>query len=309
MYTEKLLPLPKSIRSVYQIFNGKRGIWITTRGGKKLFLPAEKLTQRLEDGMMKAKATRIDDFNFGEHGGSDTVFVNLSDGIGPAVYKPSTGPRDVGFVFEKDAFDISKILGMNAISNTVIRQGVLGSRDMGSLQLYVPLAKAAEKYIKEVDVIQTAKMGQRYHLGTKYTESNVFKRIVSNDVLRESAAFDILTNGSDRSTVNALVTKQGQLVLIDHSLIFNYKNTSVNSFLVQLAQDRGLKLGSLQHWLKKENAFKPIMKKHSDTHGPGFFKRYQQLSTGIKEDMSILEFFEKMGIKNVAKILAPVKDG
>jgi hypothetical protein len=51
------------------------------------------------------------------------------------------------------------------------------------------------------------------------------------------------------------------------------------------------------------------MKKHSDTHGPGFFKRYQQLSTGIKEDMSILEFFEKMGIKNVAKILAPVKDG
>jgi uncharacterized repeat protein (TIGR03843 family) len=127
------------------------------------------------------------------------VEVHHESIILPAVYKPSQGERPLwDFPYgslggrEIAAFLTSKALGWNLVPPTVFRAD--GPAGEGSLQVFVDTDPEMHYF--------------------EFSEAQ-------KELLRPTAAFDLLINNADRKGGHILIDPEGEIFLIDHGLCFH----------------------------------------------------------------------------------------
>lgn len=288
----KALPKTGIFGRVLQIFDGKDGIWITLKGGKKIFLEASRVAQGVEKKLKTGVV--LDTIDFSKlakvpPGIESKKLLNIQ-GVGPALFKtdPATAFREAA------AYDVAKVLGLDMIPPTVLRQSVLRNLDSGSLQAWIP-SKASYHY--NVDVM---------------------KKLLTDNDITKAGAFDFLILNKDRHAANWRHSLNGKLILIDHGFTFGGTKTSSDIFisggasnnkmysiLTHLATDRNLRLGSLSSWLNKsDDSFEPVIdslltrRNFNSEFAEAFYERYALLSEGIRQNWTFKQLLQVSGIQN-----------
>ena len=127
--------------------------------------------------------------------------VRCGDDVMRAIYKPRRGERPLwDFPSGLDhrevaAYQLSEALGWDLVPRTILRDGPMGP---GSVQEFV-----------EADFQQ--------HYFTLYEDES------THDALRAMCAFDLIGNNTDRKSGHVLRRLDGQIIGIDHGLMFHHE--------------------------------------------------------------------------------------